>query len=1411
MSRHKTNSPFENAFSRAGLIKPPSPEIIAEAQHIEFSSNEIIKLLQDIIDAVPQVNLESVGGLVGQVQEVSDKLTTVLAQLVNPDSVAVIFEHQAKLKEAEELLMELRGLKGEIVGQLTREAGLNPATGPGEELAVLPIGEVLPNEPLLLTYDGSITPKAEDLPTLDVISTNLDPVTEVSDGVFRRPIGAVPPEEKVIMSDLETQQPRTPEEAEDLRLLRLYDEGSREVFVGDGKFKKLDDIKREIVKLFHLVGHTEGRINFILNKEIGKLTKEIFNLKANLVLEKKEKSKRLDEVYGQLLQLVQKNLRGREHRFVRPVSSISENPELNNVTPAQFEDIQTIDTNETAVANLTTAPEAKLDLSKVPTLNIDDIVPDSLLDKWEFKGFTKQEVPTNIPTLVDVVESPANLLVSDKTIPSAIEEPADISVAPIVSPENIQTPLTSNAVDILPPIDDQVTTTPEASKVEAVLSVEEAYIKERERYYSLRDSVYEKRLGLKFYYELDRAEIHIQTIDYVLFKYKDNDTTREQKVRDNVDALAKINARLAEGLDELKTDSLAPVPNPEPLPVLEPIISPEPDPAPEPITPPTPEPITLPIPPTPTPAPKPAPVATPPVPMSGGSMPIPVGVEPLMDSHVEAYKEASERADRLKAAGLTASRQFDTVPFKEREKMRGEYAKERTLAIGSRRLFKEAETNYQTKLKEFYENRGFLSKTGGAIRTFFGGKPKLPPELEKLQTIYKYTKEQYALQLRGAWEKRAGAFAGNKVLDEAKPTIKKAFAKKFVLEPRYRLLDIQAEACEKNDQNFKFKSVMNLMRKHKTALRWVGLGVAAGTGAAAGGAMIAGFNMARWGVSTFGGVALANEVYRRKEKVVQDAVSNLSLEKEKIEKEFTLAKLNDFDESLAFGSLEVERAKLKQKTYAVGAAVAFGGAINVGTSLIDTPSTNVETAPRANGVVTSENTNNLSADEAIRLAHEKRVLEIEQRVESIRSTLDAQKVNAVYQPPASPVTEEVLQNMDVTPETILQMRGVKVSHYATNGELLSQTSVSNIKLNGLSTDALREATLPQAKVIEIYSHLNYKVNDILAAHPNFSKVVLEKLLFNELQNIYGGEDWWTSAKINEVKIGSMVNTVPGAPASVPEVATLTADVRPDYSLKEGEAIASSTTKVADNSPVGSKAVPLTDQPYPFAKKDPIIYTRSGGLAIEQADPGISTVPIIKAIYNPVEVAGADTLSEALPPKEINYSPLPQAESTLLPPDPEKIVASGNYLQSPAFKEYVVSEYGGMDRFNKIVLRDALEVEAETYDIFNKWLNEYQSPYEMSLSKMTIGDLKEAFGGPELSTSVIEVDSTGLPKQYNTDAIRQYASANNFNYETVRQWLVKLEDLKKEFPHQSETTLEDLFARSIVKADLLVLKAKGISA
>ncbi len=123
----------------------------------------------------------------------------------------------------------------------------------------------------------------------------------------------------------------------------------------------------------------------------------------------------------------------------------------------------------------------------------------------------------------------------------------------------------------------------------------------------------------------------------------------------------------------------------------------------------------------------------------------------------------------------------------------------------------------------------------------------------------------------------------------------------------------------------------------------------------------------------------------------------------------------------------------------------------------------------------------------------------------------------------------------------------------------------------------------------------------------------------------------------------------------------------------------------------------------------------------------------------------------------------------------------------------------------------MEVEGETYDIFNKWLNEYQSPYEMSLAKMTIGDLREAFGGPELGSRGIEVDTTGLPKQYNTDAIRQYASANNFNYETVRKWLIALEDLKKEFPHQNATTLEDLFARSIIKADLLALKAKGISA
>lgn len=1510
----------------------PLESLIREAEQVRNSTRELWRLLMEI----PQNYLDKAKNEVAEFYVTYLSLNIVIGKLLDDkNKVKSKDEFEKILDQASDLLDELRELKNDIDTKLTESAETDPTTGPAEELAVLPVGEVVLSESVpkeTQTFESAVVVEGSNQ---DVLSTNLDPVADTNDNIFNRPIGTVPAEERLAFSDLETQQPNTLEEEGLLKLLRLYQAGSREVFKSEGKFKHLEDIKEDIGKLFHLVGHSKGRIEYLFNTEIRKITKEIFRINKNLVLLPKEKSKRLDEAYGQLLEVAQKNLLGREHRFDRsPVSTTVDSKLTDDTTnegakpliPAQYEEAgDKTDQNAVGVNNVSSVIPPGLDLSQVPTLGVDDIVHDPLVDKGEFKGVAQLNEPApsdgveNFPDYKKDIEevdyqfvvTQATLMVVSKvlsriglrSIPdlevaekliSEYNDTDETDIAPAVvikseylvklkklleklrlikikgvndeeihlgrileldgdqvlvermaysgskvtaewvtlaelkklnAPDSPDTDIVSGlpandttvpfvrdssqnsadknngpvspdadktepkAIEDLPLVDQTVDTTPEVSAIEESLSTEELYIKEKERYSGLRDSIYEKRLGLKFYYELDRAEIHIQTIDYVLSKYKDDDPIKEQKIKDNVSALSKINTRLAEGLLE---DS---------------------EKIPKPLTPPTPEPAT---------------VVAGAIAPSNATHETPessyldlVADDPLMKSAAEKAKEAETlKAEWRESVGLASERPVDVLKPEEREILNSKYKAERAKSIEARRNFKEIESDYQFNLKEFYNQKAEQSvfgKLADGTRKLFGGQPKLTPKLEGLEIAYKQARKEYAIALNEALFTRSGATFGNKIYSETSDSTKQAFGEKFILKPRKVLLKFQEDLFLSQQENSKWKPVIDLMRKHKGKFRALGLLTAAGVGAATGGAALAGLHSVRWGVSTFGGAALAEAVYRQRQSEVDKIKKSIEMLEEDTKRNFSIGDIDSFGDSLTKQDYKKEIAEIRKKALSTGAAIGFGGLMSAGASMIDIPSGTGVARVQDEGAVNNGSEATTSTDEAIRLAHERRTLEIEQRVNDINravaednARVAAERMGVSYRPPAGPVANEAIQSFAVTPETLLQMGGVKVPHYSPSGELISQTTVSNIRLEGTNLSGLVENALPDSVVTEVYSYINMRVNDILAAHPNFSQIQLEKELFKDLENVYGGKEWWTSAKINEVKIGSMVTALPGVRASIPGMGAVVADVTPVDSMLPGEAMAVASKVVKDNLPVKGDTPTLVDQPYPFSGKEPILYTRSGGLSIEQADAGVASVPIIKAIYNPLEAPGVGTLGEVVEQGKINHVPLMQSEPTPLPPDPEKYVAAGNYTQSPAFRDYVSSEYGGMERFNKIVLREALEVEGETYDIFNKWLNEYQSPYEMSLAKMTIGDLKEAFGGPELGSRGTQVDATGLPKQYNTDAIRQYASANNFNYETVRKWLVALEDLKKEFPHQNATTLEDLFARSIIKADLLALKAKGVS-
>lgn len=1375
MSSNETHRPFVGPLQREGLVAVPTPEhVVNEALRIESLKDQEVSLLRRTLEESQGIEIDSVKDAVEAFLKTKEHLDSILYVLRSEVTLLRLPEYDAKLDEADKLLLDLRDIRGEVVSILISEAmknmetdsGVNPATlptesilekeaindiksmstdpslssvpspqvlpaGTNEEPAVLPIGEVVANgSGEAISVDHAVTNIGE-VATPDTLATNLDPVLETDEDVFSREISKVPPEKRSAFYNLDDQRPRSPEERYTLKLFELFQLGEREALIKpEGGVKKLKQIKDEIRKVLALAGYRPEQVNHLFKDQIDKITDEIVSLNRNYVLKYREKRKWLDDAHDRLLGIVTSMVKDSNPRFARPSATVDE-----------------VKSAETTVISDPVVIKTDQDISVLP-------------------GDNNNVSASQNPPVLD-------LNVTDTLTPFANQAP-DLSVSSEAIPSAVDT-VAPGVTEVTPTIDNQTPGTLEPTAPETIESLVEAFTKEKERYYSLIESVNKSRLlSLKFYWIPSRAVPTIGAVDYVINDSKYEETVKQEKILKNTDILTKLNHLMAEDLAlEINKSSSKPVPVPQP--------------------------ITLPT--------------------SEAAHLNLVSTDTLMKSEAEKAKEAEvAKAEWRLSVGLASERPVDVLKPEEREILNSKYRSERTKSIEARRKFKEIEADYQFSLNEFYNHKAgqsFFGNLADGTTKLFGGRPKFTPKLEGLEIAYKQARKEYLPVLSEALFTRSGATFGNKIYSETSDSTKQAFGEKFILEPRKELLRLQEDLFLSQHKNSKLKPIMDLMRKHKGKVRALGLLTAAGIGAATGGAALAGLNSVRWGVSTFGGAALAEAVYRQRQSEVDKIKKSIEMLEEDAKRNFSIDNIDSLADSLTKHDYKKETAEIRKKAITTGVAIGFGGLVSAGASMIDIPSGRGVTRAEAEGSEAGADTVN---DEAARSAHERRVLEIEQNVRNINEAVakdnarvSAERSGVSYRVPANEVATEVIQNLDVTPETLLQMRGVKVPHYSLSGELLYHTSVSNIRLQGLNTDALSETALPDAKVIEIYSVLNQRINDLLAARPGFSQDKLEKLLFERLESIYGGEEWWTSAKINEVKIGSMVDNGPGVPATVKEVGTLVADVTPVDSIAPGEAIAVNAHIEADNLPAKDLVLPSTEQPYQFSAKGPIIYTRSGGLSIEQADTGVASVPIINAIYNPAEAVKAQTLGETLTPREINYVPLAQVEDLHLPPNPEKYVAAGNYTESPDFKDYVSSEYGGMDRFNKIVIKEALKVEGETYDIFNTWLNEYQSPYEMSLAKMTIGDLKEAFGGPDLGTEVVGVDSTGLPKQYNTEAIREYSSVNNFNYETVRNWLITLEALKKEFPHQSSTTLQDLFARSIIKTDLLALKTKGISA
>ncbi len=407
------------------------------------------------------------------------------------------------------------------------------------------------------------------------------------------------------------------------------------------------------------------------------------------------------------------------------------------------------------------------------------------------------------------------------------------------------------------------------------------------------------------------------------------------------------------------------------------------------------------------------------------------------------------------------------------------YRKERTEALAARKNFKVVEKAYNDQMKQFIADQSKFDRVKDGVRTLFGRKTTLPPELQALQNEYQEKRQSYVSEFGEALRVR-GTLDGNREFSMASDSAKMAFARKFILKPRSEQLAYEASLAMEREKASRVAKVMGVMKKHKGTTRVIGLTIAVGLGAFSGGSIGAGLGAARFATSLVVGAAVGGGVYQRMSNRVEKATENKKLATEALTTNFTVADLNTLEAELLQAEENEKRASYLRTAATIGAGAGVGFAASATSGLIAESMDN--SSARQSGDSTPE------------------------------STETGKRGNT-----------EAMSGQ--TSETMVHMKKVAVPIYNQDNKLVSNLVLRDIEIQGTN---LREGggipggpALEKPQIDEILNDINLKAKDFLYPKPSMPKAEMEKLLFGYMEKKYGGTDWWQKNGISTIKVGYM--------------------------------------------------------------------------------------------------------------------------------------------------------------------------------------------------------------------------------------------------------------------------------------------------
>jgi hypothetical protein len=663
--------------------------------------------------------------------------------------------------------------------------------------------------------------------------------------------------------------------------------------------------------------------------------------------------------------------------------------------------------------------------------------------------------------------------------------------------------------------------------------------------------------------------------------------------------------------------------------------------------------------------------------------------------------------------------------------------------------YRKIEEVYQSSLRDYYSDNSWKAKAGRALfagKKLIGLNPELPPHLEMLRANYEETRALYAKSLDAALLQRGKTGANKEYTFDAKTKL--AFASKFIVKSHEKIRAAQESAVLSPEAMSRLQKTMAFMSKHKWHTRLGVVATAGIIGGLSGGVGLiaagAGWQASKMVASAAAGALAGKGANWATGFLVRNAEANFENTTKSVKENFSIEDLTNQSAEYAKSFKKVETAKTVQKTATVGAAVAAGGI------------TGYELG-QASEVITPFATN------------------------------------------------------------------IAIPYSGREGGF--EHVISNLNLG----EDFDPSALPDGKAAEIEQFLRVKISDYLDANVNMSEAKLEANLMSVLERKFGSEPWWADADIEKVDIGDIVlrkieaaQTAGGAAEAaasteVPSsnLSPFDGEVKPEYAYEvvkgdtlgdiildkfkaqtgnftdaeKSELLARTFAKLEAN-PELVKQLGLRsgdiDLIYPGEKLNLEVihdlldkegermtiledFRKSAPLTVE-AETGVKNVPIT-VVEKPIPGGKAVTFEDATYTEAAPSTP----EKPSIPVAPKITPLNGQYLDHPAYKDYLTKVFGSEDQAMREVLKSARDFDASTYDVFDR-MKGYESPYTF-LSEQKLKDF-DVF----IKKNPVE--------------IRSFLSDNEIKYETYLAWVGKINELRSTLPASENTRVGDLFAREV---------------